>query len=416
MAATIEGLSVSGLDQTGLSQKAGPVVSDLHLSAAITEGDNKIAKGHVDVCLAFDLLVAAQPAQLAGLSPTRTVVVGSISATPTGQQIRHPDQPAGTIDSLRTILDDHSRVASNVYLDAIDLCERLFDDAAMANVMVLGVAHQLGLLPVSTAALEQAIELNGVAVERNLQAFRWGRLWVADRSRFDASVPRSSTATEPSKRALAMVEQLSLSAELRARVALRVDDLIAFQNLRYARRYVDVVARVATAEHAANPDSQALTETVAFNLHHLMAYKDEYEVARLLLSDEARQQLEAVGGERIKVVWHLHPPLLRSLGMKKKLRLGPWFRPVLSTLARLKWTRGRVFDPFAHNEVRRTERALVKEYPRTVDQLLAKLTPDTLERAVEVANLADQVRGYEHIKLDNVVKYRAATEEALTYF
>jgi len=416
MAATIAGLSVTGLDQTGLSQKAGPVVSDLHLSGSPTQGDSKIAKGQVDVCLAFDLLVAAQPAQLDGLASGRTVVVGSSSATPTGQSIRHPDRPGPTVESLRSLLDDHSRAETNVYLDAGDLSERLFDDAAMANVLLLGVAHQLGLLPVSTSALERAIELNGVAVERNLQAFRWGRLWVADRPRFERLVPRAPGLEEPSEWAQAALRDVPLSAELRRRVARRVDDLVAYQNRRYARRFVTSVNRVAAAEHAIAPDSEALTEAVAFNLHHLMAYKDEYEVARLLLSDQARQELEAVGGQRIKVVWHLHPPLLRAAGMKKKLRLGPWFRPVLATLTRLKWLRGRALDPFAHNEVRRTERTLIPEYLHTIDRLLSALSRDCLEQAVEVAALADQIRGYEHVKLRNVTQYRQANAEALAHF
>ncbi|MCU1343943.1 MAG: 2-oxoacid ferredoxin oxidoreductase, partial [Acidimicrobiia bacterium] len=413
MAASLEGLTVAGLDQTGLSQKAGPVVSDLSLSAGPAQSDNKIAKGHVDLCLAFDLLVAVQPAQLDGLSATRTVVVGSTSESPTGQAIRHPDQPTSSIESLRAILDDHSQADRNAYLDAIDLCERLFDDDAMANIMLLGVAHQLGLLPVSTAALEQAIEMNGVAVDRNLQAFRWGRLWVADRARFEKSLPRSTAPEAPSPWALQQLDGLSLEPELRTRIARRVDDLVGFQSRRYARRYIDVIARVVQAEQQANAGSTVLTEAVAFNLHHLMAYKDEYEVARLLLSDEARQQLEAVGGPRIKVVWHLHPPLLRSLGVKKKVRLGPWFRPALSSLSKLKAVRGRAIDPFAHNEVRRTERALVDEYPQLIDSLLASLDETTVDRAAEIANLADRVRGYEHLKLKNVAAYRSAVSEAM---
>jgi indolepyruvate ferredoxin oxidoreductase len=199
-------------------------------------------------------------------------------------------------------------------------------------------------------------------------------------------------------------------------VARRLDDLVSYQNQRYARHYRDAVFQVAQAEQELGTGSQALTAAVALNLHHLMAYKDEYEVARLLLSEQARHELTAVAGQRIKVVWHLHPPLLRSMGMKKKLKLGPWFRPVLRTLSHLKWLRGRAFDPFGHNEVRRTERALIQEYRHTVDRLVSGLTPETLEPAVAIANLADGIRGYEHIKLANVARYRAATEDALARY
>jgi indolepyruvate ferredoxin oxidoreductase len=247
-------------------------------------------------------------------------------------------------------------------------------------------------------------------------------MWVDDPARVRATlVAAPSSTAEPSAEDLALIGDLD-RGELGRLLRIRVPDLVAYQSRRYARRYVDVVRRVAAAERKAlgdGPGSTALAEAVARNLYKLMAYKDEYEVARLHLDAAARAHLEAeVGGlleadaADVRVSYNLHPPLLRSLGLDHKVRLGPWFRPVLGGLARGKHLRGTPLDPFGYAEVRRVERQLVRDYRRTVQRAAERVTDRVSWRAdhealVALAELPDIVRGYEGVKLANVERYRA---------
>jgi indolepyruvate ferredoxin oxidoreductase len=237
---------------------------------------------------------------------------------------------------------------------------------------------------VSVESVARAIELNGVAVDKNLAAFAWGRSWMSD--------PETAIAAATAK--LPVVDERPLLERL-------TDDLRAYQSAAYAKRFTEVVAEVDAAGHP------QLTEAVARNLHKLMAYKDEYEVARLLLLPEARAQAQAVGGKRAKVVWHLHPPMLRAMGMKHKMRLGRWSKPMFRALRAGKRVRGTPFDVFGYAKVRRTERAMIPEYVHAVETLLAGLTDDNLDEAIAIAGLPDQVRGYEDLKMQRAEAYRA---------
>jgi indolepyruvate ferredoxin oxidoreductase len=394
-AALMDGFSVRGLDQTGLSQKAGPVVSDLRLSRGEPADSNRSPEGEVDGYLAFDLLVAASPAHLAGASPHRTVVVGSTTNTPTGSQVVHPDLAPPGIDALTSMLDAQSRAAENYYLDAEALATGLLGSATTSNVLLLGVAVQRGVVPVDPASIERALVLNGVAVDANVAAFRWGRRAAVD----PAGVARAAGLRPPDEPPAAETpDQLidRLTADLRS-----------YQSARYARRFTDIIERVRAAEERVAPGSSALTVTVARQLHKLMAYKDEYEVARLLLAPETREAAEAVAGPGARMRWHLHPPALRALGMKRKLRLGSWSRPMFVMLRAARRLRGTPFDPFGLARVRRVERALVPEYVAAVYRLCGTLTPENLADAVGIAGLPDQVRGYEHLKLERAERYRA---------
>ena len=395
-AAKIDGLEAHAVDQTGLSQKAGPVVSTTSI------GDTR--PGVIDVLLGFDLLTSVTPANLAGLDPATSVVVASTTLTPTGRMIGRPD--LAPLDPLPYIaeLDLRSRAALNRYVDASGLTTGLLGSAVTANVFLLGVAFQTGAVPVSAAAIERAIELNGTAVEANLAAFRWGRAWVVDPGRVEqaagheAPVPLDTTG----------LDDLAGDAELVRLVAIRRPELVAYQDERTADHYVDVVRRCWAAEQVAGGDG-AFSRTVAFQLHRVMAYKDEYEVARLLLDGHAR--LERAVGPVEQVTWNLHPPALRAMGLKSKLRLGASARPLLITLRGMKRLRGTRADPFGRSEVRRTERALVAEYVALVEQLRSELASDPAQCA-RVAGLVDMVRGYEGVKLRNVQAYRAALADA----
>ena len=406
-AAMLDGRYVTGLDQTGLSQKAGPVVSDLRISREPIEGANKASAGGVDAYLVFDLLVGLGPTNISGASPARTVAIVSTSRTPTGRMIADPNATFPDMAPLLAQMDESSRADLNVHLDAAAVCSGLFGDTTTANVLVLGAAYQRGALPIAAAAIEQAIELNGAAVAVNKLAFRWGRMWVHDQARVEAAMTKPEDAlTPPSSADVALIGDLD-EGELGRLLRIRVPDLVAYQNRAYASRYVDQVRKVARAEASATPGRTELAEAVARHLYKLMAYKDEYEVARLQLLAAERARVTNEVGEHVKVSFNLHPPTLRAMGMKKKLRLGPWFAPAMAGLATGKRVRGTALDPFGRAGVRRTERALIDEYRSMIDAAVAHLSALNHDDVVTLAALPDMVRGYEDIKLANVERYRS---------
>jgi indolepyruvate ferredoxin oxidoreductase len=202
------------------------------------------------------------------------------------------------------------------------------------------------------------------------------------------------------------VDLTGATGELRRLLEIRVPELIEYQDARYARQYVDVVARVAAAERTAVSGETRLSEAVARSLFKLMAYKDEYEVARLHLRQDFARELADEYPDGVTVRYQLHPPLLRALGLERKIALGPWFDSVFRLLVRMRGLRGTALDPFRFAEVRRVERALIGEYRGLVDGALASLSADTYERAVKLANLPDLIRGYEDVKLRNVKRFR----------
>jgi indolepyruvate ferredoxin oxidoreductase len=409
-AALLDGKHVRGLDQTGLSQKGGPVVSHLKISAEPRETSNKVAAAAADCYLGFDILAATAPQNLDHASSERTIAVVSTSQIPTGAMVTSTDVRFPDPGDLIASIERFTRKDENVYLDALGLAETLFDDHMAANLIVLGAAWQAGAVPVSAEAIEEAIVLNGVSVPMNTHAFRVGRLavadpaWLADlkTSRLGA-VSATSTLTAEAR---AIVERVGASGELRRLLEIRVPELIAYQDAAYARQYAAFVARVAAAERTAAPGRTRLGEAVARHLFKLMAYKDEYEVARLHLKNGLAAHLaeEYPGGVRIQ--YNLHPPMLRALGWQRKIKLGTWFDGAFRVLVAMRRLRGTALDPFGRAEVRRIERALVGEYRALVDKTLTDLGPETYERAVKLAALPDVIRGYEDVKLRNVKKFR----------
>ena len=404
-AAMLEGFHVRGVDQTGLSQKAGPVVSDLVLSRDEPQGSNKAASGGVDVMLAFDLLGAAADAQLKGASAERTVVIGSASPTPTGAMVLHPGVAYPQRAALELRLDANSRAELNHYVPAAELATALFGDTATANVLLTGAALQAGVLPISVENMERAIELNGVAVERNLAALRWGRQWIVDPA--DVIVAAGLGAGD------IIGTDAEAAPEPVDPVARRIADLTAYQSAAYARRYNE---RLDTLRAMGATD--AVMDAFARNLHKLMAYKDEYEVARLLLAPEAKAAAIAVGGRGAKVTWQLHPPMLRSLGMRNKLRLGRWATPALMALRAGRHLRGTPLDLPGWSSLRRTERRLADEYAHAVMSVAAAraaaddVDDDAADHVVlQIVELPDMVRGYETIKVANIAAYRARLAE-----
>jgi indolepyruvate ferredoxin oxidoreductase len=418
MAALLDGLHVSGLDQTGLSQKGGPVISDLRITHDPLPAASKMPAGSVDLYLGFDLLGAGSEKNLLTVDRERTVAVVSTSAVPTGRMVIDLNERFPELAAQLDKIDAATRSEHNLYFDAQQLSERLFGDHMMTNTLALGAAYQRGLLPVSGEALERAIELNGAAVEKNLAALRWGRAVVAAPDAVEEAT-RPPQAVE-AVRDLSDVEREIVSlavngdqGELRRIAEQRVPELVAYQNADWARRWAELVRRVHMAEQERTPGHSELAEAVARQLFKLMAYKDEYEVARLHLDAVERAKLGAEFGEDARIYFMLHPPLLRALGLKHKLKLGRWFVPAFRLLYRMRRLRGTRLDPFGPAKVRRVERVLITEYESMVAEALTLLTPDTHDTAAELLELPDVIRGYEEIKLRNVVLYRKRADAIL---
>jgi indolepyruvate ferredoxin oxidoreductase len=420
-AALLDGWHVRGLDQTGLSQKAGPVVSDLRLSRMGPPPSNLLGAGEADVLVAFDELAGASDKVLQGAAADRTVVVASTTATSTGSMVGHPERELPGPGALRARLEARSVGERDRWVDAGAVTRGLLGSSAAANVFLLGVALQAGCIPVDPRDVEEAIDLNGVAVEANLAALRWGRRWVLDSAGVEAEAGLGAEIEQhwqvrlPSDLA-DRVARLADGTELADLLALFADDLTRYQDRAAAEQYLDTVERVADAERAAVPGSTALSITVARMLHKLMAYKDEYEVARLMFAPEALAAAEAVGGPGATVAWRLHPPLLRSLGLDHKLEVPAWTAPAFRTLQRGKRLRGTPLDPFGRTPLRRLERQLPNEYRDAIEQLCRRLRPDNLDEAVAIAALPDQVRGYEDIKLARIGPYRQELAARLSGF
>jgi len=391
-AAWIDGLSAITLDQTGLAQKGGAVLSSIVLSERPIEGSSKIGYGNADLLLGCDLLGAGAPDNLNRAHLSRTVAVVNTAETPTASSIRGLTILSGPRHVVQAI-EAHTRPGRNVFVDATRIAEGLFASHLAVNVFLMGIAYQAGLIPLSAQAIEEAMRLNGVEAQRNIEAFTWGRKYYDD-ARFVEELlnPPNSSQHGP----VARVDP----------VELRVRELERYQSQAYAGQYFEFVERVGARE-------PALVEPVSRYLYKLMAYKDEYEVARLLTKPEFREELERQWERVESVSYNLHPPLLRALGWKRKLKLGPWFRGPLTLLARMKGLRGSTFDIFGYSEHRREERALIDWYRDLVEHVLAALTPENLPLAIEIAALPDRIRGYEDVKKSNIARVKLLAEEKL---
>jgi indolepyruvate ferredoxin oxidoreductase len=373
----------------------------------------KAPAGSIDLYLGFDLLGAGSEKNLVTAAPDRTVAVVSTSAVPTGRMVVDTSERFPELATQLDRIEAATRAEHNLYMDAQALAERLFGDHMMANTLALGAAYQRGTLPVSGEALEQAIRLNGAAVEKNLAAFAWGRAVVAAPDAVEAATRPPELPPHELSEAEQELVTLAVNGdrgELRRLVELRVPELVAYQDEDYARRYAERVRHVHVAEQERTPGHSELAETVARQLFKLMAYKDEYEVARLHLDAVEQAKLRAEFGDDAKVAFNLHPPLLRSLGLKRKLQLGSWFVPSFRALYRMRRLRGTKLDPFGRARVRRLERELITEYEEMIAETLAQLTPDSHATALELLELPDVIRGYEEIKVRNVALFRKRAE------
>jgi indolepyruvate ferredoxin oxidoreductase len=425
MAAVVDGCWSAGLDQTGLAQKGGPVISDVRIGRPGSEseaGAPRAAGGEVDVLLGLDLLGTVAPDTLRTLDPRRTIAVVNLHETATAAMVS-ADAAFAPLEEMVARIESATRADRALFLDAGAIAEALFADHMPANVIMLGAAYQHGCLPVSASAIERALQLNGAAVDVNLAAFAWGRAAAADPKAVAAAIASLGSATAmrqstldgvPPAAVRRRLDGAPLTAQLRDLLERRAADLSGYQNAAYAARYVDeVLAVLAVEREHVGGGGTTVTEAYAAAMHKLMAYKDEYEVARLHLDAFERARRDDTFGPGAEVQILLHPPALRALGLKRKLRLGSSARPLLASLRAGRRLRGTALDPFGRMAIRRLERDLIDEHRALVRSALRWLTPGTQEDVAALTALPDLIRGYEEIKLANVERYRAAAAEAL---
>jgi len=420
-AAMLDGYHVRGLDQIGLSQKAGPVVSDLRFSNSMPTSTNRLGAGQADLLLAFDQLVAASEKGLLTADPLRTTVVGSTTATPTGEMITHLDVELPTAEDLSKRIAGATRSRAQFWAEAAEITLDLLGSATTSNIFVVGMALQAGCLPITPDCLEEAIRLNGVAIDSNLAAFRWGRLQIADspavaRARGDServstveAVPRRDHVSPAIVPRIEALENGQIEAGALIRYA---SELTAWGGEREATRWLDVLDRVRVAEENIEPGSRRLVSVVASNLYKLMAYKDEYEVARLMTDEDAMGEARRLAGRDGRIAWRLHPPLLRALGLRRKISFGLWATPFFNLLVRARFLRGTAWDPFGYAKLRRMERELPREYVEMLDRILPRLASANLGSAVALAELPNEIRGYEALKLERIARYRESLTAA----
>ncbi len=391
MAAHIEGLSASVYDMTGLAQKGGAVLSHVRIAAGDSViGSSRIGLLAADIVIGCDLVVTASPEVLRTVVTDSTWVLVNTHLVPTAafQQNPNIDFHAGELLAgiAGIVGEDHA-----LGVDATDAASLLLGDTMGANMFMVGYALQKGLLPVGAAAIERAIELNGVAVPFNAQALALGRFAAHDPAGFASLTtaadvsrhgPRSSNADDP--------------------VGVRERVLTAYQNTAYMQRYRDLVDRVAQIERAKTPGSSELAQAVAKYYFKLLAYKDEYEVARLYTNGEFRAQLDAAFAPGYRLKYEMAPPLLArkdpATGQPRKMQFGGWIEPLFSVLAKFKFLRGTALDPFGYTAERRQERRLIAEYVARVEELMQRLSPENHALAVQIASLPETIRGYGHVK------------------
>jgi len=395
MAAHLEGKGSSVLDFTGFAQKFGPVLSFIRLAATPSAINQvRIDNGAADALIGCDIVVSSSPKASATYRRGMRAVV-NLAEMPTGDVVRMRDADLATRRRLREI--EKVAGAGNVSaFDANATAERLFGDAVFANVIMLGFAWQQGLVPVSLAALDRAMGLNGVSVEKNRQAFAAGRLIFADPNLLDkdeAAAPES-------------IEEV---------IARRAEFLVGYQNEAWSRRYRDTVERVRAAEARFN--STALTEAVARSLFKLMSYKDEYEVARLHMRTGFLAELSREFEGDFKVNYHFAPPMLAAgkdaRGRPLKRQFGQWIQTPLRALARLKRLRGTPFDVFGYTAERRMERGLIDWYEGIVALLLERMTSQEPSAVLEIARAPMDIRGYGPVKEAAARQVKARVSEML---
>ncbi|SDJ06235.1 indolepyruvate ferredoxin oxidoreductase family protein [Variovorax sp. OV700] len=406
MAAHIEGKGIVTQDAAGLAQKGGATWSHALIGASQAAiRTTRVGTAAADLILAADPLVAVNAETLARMREGRTHVALNTHSTPTAAFVRNANWVNPQDDCANQIARVVGAEALGTF-DADAAATTLMGDSLYANPMLLGFAWQKGWIPLALESLMRAIELNAVAIDNNKAAFAWGRQAAANPAALQKRV-RPGQVVEFKKRET--VDSL---------VARRVEFLTGYQNAAYADEYRQFVGKVRQAESVLG--KTALAETVARYLFKLMAYKDEYEVARLhtdrAFLDRVEGMFEGQMGKDFKLNYHLAPPIIAKKNAKgelQKQKFGPWMLTGFRLLARLKGLRGSALDIFGRTEERKTERALIGEYRAAIDEVIAGLNAENHALALEIASLPEQIRGYGHVKDRNLAAARTRWSELL---
>ena len=412
MAAHLEGKGTGVLDMAGLAQKGGAVYSHLRIAERSEDIHAiRVAAGGADLVLGGDIVVAGNKKVLSAVKPGRTAMIVNTTEFLPGDFTRNADFSLPT-ERLRRAIAGAAGDERVHFIDASRLATVLFGSSLGANIFMVGYAYQLGALPLGAAAIEQAITLNGEAVPMNLAAFHWGRRAALDVAAVEALAKPAPEARDHNRR---------LSQSFDEVVQRRVEFLTNYQNAAYAARYRALVERTRIAESAKAPGRCGLAEAVARYLFKLMAYKDEYEVARLYTDGAFLKQVaNELGGENLRFEFHLAPPLLARAdavtGEPRKISFGPWVMSVFKLLARLKFLRGTAFDIFGYSKERVTERKLIADYEAMLDEVLAKLTPGNHACAVGLAAIPEKIRGFGPVKARHLSAAKADEAALLEQF
>jgi indolepyruvate ferredoxin oxidoreductase len=411
MAAHLEGKGLSVLDMAGLAQKGGAVMSHVRIAATPEElHATRIAMGEADLVLGCDMITTATNEGLGKIRAGVTKVVINSAESPTAEFVTNRDWQFPGSNNQRDILDalGGAQFAANAgFVDAGGLATKLMGDAIYTNPFVMGYAWQKGWVPLSYEALLRAIELNGVAIEANKKAFEWGRFTAHDL----AAVKRIA---EPEANVL---ELKRLTRTLDELLIDRVRFLSDYQDAAYSVRYSALVDKVRRVEEKLG--STKLTEAVARYFFKLMAYKDEYEVARLYTETGFIEKIKSQFEGDYKLNFYLAPPLLAKRNDKGELtkkQYGPWMFSAFKLLAKMRIFRGTALDVFAYTAERKTERALIGEYEQMIEAILPKLSSDNLSIALQLASLPEEIRGYGHVKEAALAKARTLQSELLARF
>lgn len=394
MAAHVAGKSSSVLDMSGLAQKGGPVMSHVRLADSDEQiFSTRVGTAAADLVVGCDVLVAASKDAVSRMGQGRTHAVVNATLAPTAAFVKNPDweyPDAVSVDVIRN-------ACGTDQVDAVQagrIATALMGDSIATNMFMLGYAWQRGWVPLSEGALLKAIELNGVSVDFNQQSFAWGRLAAHDLDAIEQEVKALAPA---------QVIEFKRKPSLEDVIKRRIEFLTGYQNAAYAESYREFVERVRAEESKVIAAGQPLklTEAVARYLFKLMAYKDEYEVARLHSDPAFKARIANMFEGDYQIKYHLAPPLLSKRdanGHLVKQQFGSWVGKVFPLLAKLRFLRGTMLDPFGHTDERKTERALITQYRDTIASLCASLTADNLSQVVAVASIPEEIRGYGHVK------------------
>jgi indolepyruvate ferredoxin oxidoreductase len=413
MAAHLEGKATGVIDMAGLAQKGGAVYSHMRIAERPEDIHAiRVAAGGAHLVLGGDIVVAGNKKVLAAVQDGKTAMVINTSEFMPGDFTRNADFSLPTERLRRAITgsagQDSRGHPLTHFVDASRLATALFGSSLGANIFMVGFAYQLGALPLSAASIEQAIALNGEAVPMNLAAFHWGRRAALDLEAVE-SIARAAPETRDENR--------ELSQSFEEMVARRVKFLTAYQSRRYAKRYRKWAQKAKDVESERVPSKSGLADAVARYLYKLMAYKDEYEVARLYTDGTFRKQVaNDLGGEKLRFEFHLAPPLFAktdpATGEPRKISFGPWMMSAFKVLAAFRFLRGTPLDIFGRTAERQTERKLIAEYQALLKEILDNLTVDNHALAVGLVSIPEKIRGYGPVKARHL-KAAKADEAAL---